>query len=143
MSQEGDNSLRDAVAATPGLKHYGIVNRIDNFRLLSTEMGTAALYDEENDTEDQEGFYKLQKLKRISTASLQPLIKRQGQPDTENLLCLLVEDEFVNNLDVLDEVSEPDSTFSSVSEAGGSNIAESCRTLPCFNESDIPVQSPD
>jgi hypothetical protein len=115
-------------------------NEVNRSSLRSPKMGIG-LYSGEDDTEEHEGFYKFQKLKRISTANLRSLNNRQGRPDTDNLLCLPAEDKFINNLDILDELSEPDSTFPSVSETGESNIVGSCRALPCLNNPGTPVQS--
>ncbi|KAF2438588.1 hypothetical protein P171DRAFT_491245 [Karstenula rhodostoma CBS 690.94] len=104
-------------------------------------MGTA-LYHDEDDTHENEGFYKLQKLKRISTANLRPLNKAKGQPDTDNPLCLPVEDKFNTSLDVLEEVSEPGTSCWSLSDTREPSITGSCGTLSFSHRSATPVQSP-
>lgn len=138
---EENSSLRDAVASVPQFKYNDIVNRVNKSKLLFTAMGTA-LYHDEGGAEEHEGFYRLQKLKRTSTANLRSMNERKGKPETDNLLCLPVEDKFVTSLDVLEELSEPNTSCSSLSEPRETSISGDHRILSFSSRSRTPLQPP-
>lgn len=133
-THQGDDSLRGTTS-----EQNDIVNGFNNFKLLSFNMGTAQYHDID-DIDEMEGFYQLQKLKRISTANLKRLYKSKAPSDTDNLLCAPAEDTFVTSLDVLEEVSEPDASCYSLSEGRAPIISGSCRTVSQSSRTSTPIQ---
>ncbi|KAJ4356621.1 uncharacterized protein N0V89_004657 [Didymosphaeria variabile] len=128
------DSLHVAVIGARAFKHNDIVNRANNSKLLSTKMDIA-LYPDEDATDEHGGFYKLQRSKRVSTANLKSLTKRQGDPGSDNLLCSPVEEKFTTNLDILEEMSEPDTPRSEGETREPSTAGPAA-------QADAPVQSP-
>ncbi|KAL5412052.1 hypothetical protein PMIN03_004526 [Paraphaeosphaeria minitans] len=109
---------------------------MNNSRLLPTAMDTA-LHRDEDDTD-----YRLQKLKRISSANLRSLHEGKRGADHDNLLCVPVGEKFVTSRDVLEEVLEPAaSCWSSSSESGEPSIARSSHKPSVSNWSTTPAQS--
>ncbi|KAL1606367.1 hypothetical protein SLS60_003769 [Paraconiothyrium brasiliense] len=134
---EDNNSLQDAVVGIRAFKHNDIVNRANNSKLLSTKMDIA-LYHDEDAADGNESFYKLQKSKRVSTANLKSLIKRQANSGSEDFMCSPVQDKFTTNLDILEELSEPDTSRSECPTRPPS-IARSRRTPRRATRPDLPV----